>query len=221
MVGKEENRRIIFPSQLLDALHQDAEPAVDHGDLAAIASVGDLQLALRHAVVFPIPVTGVDVLALIFGVIGRDVMSGRIPGFVRVPGIDVEEEGLRLVIPLQPTHGRLEGLRRKTILFARPLGDDVVAVLPLALPADPDVLLEATVVAVAVADHEGIVGDAAGGITGMVQDLGQGRFFWPQRPPIAIGESVAPGGEIGARRHRGERGGVEIIEDDAAFAKGL
>ena len=148
-------------------------------------------------------------------------MGRRVPGLVWVPGIDIEEERPLAVVPLQPARGGAEGLRREMILFPLPLGDDIIAVLPLALPADPDVLLEAAIVAIAIADDEGIIGDATGNVAGVMQDFGQRWLFRPQRPPIAVGEGIAPGSDIGARRHGREGSGVEIIENDAALAESM
>src|SRR5215210_9483282 len=102
MVRGEEDERVLPEAKGVELREQPSDPEVDHRDLAAVGGVAQVDVVLLEARILPVTVGGVDLLPLVTFPVSGGVVLGRVPGLVRVPGVDVEEE-LLVVVPLEPT----------------------------------------------------------------------------------------------------------------------
>ena len=113
VVRGENDGGILEQVEVLDAVKQVAKPCIHHGDFAAVSRVGHFNILAGQAIVFVIPVGGVHLPPIVTGQVLLDVVSGRVPGFVWVPGVDIKEEML-LGVTFQPIGCAFKGARSKT-----------------------------------------------------------------------------------------------------------
>ena len=125
VVRREDNRSLFSEAHVLDGLQQVTQPRVDHSDLTAVGGVTLTHLVFgvsRHVV--PVPVQRQHLFAVVAGPVEIRVVGRRVPGLVGIPGVDVEEEVL-LVVLLQPPDGGRKGARRVSVRFVSPCSADV------------------------------------------------------------------------------------------------
>ena len=90
VVRGEDDGGLLHQAHVLDGFHQETQPGVDHGDLAAVGGVAlpePLLGVARHVV--PVPVHRQHHLAVVSRPVKLGVVGRSVPGFMGVPGVDV------------------------------------------------------------------------------------------------------------------------------------
>ena len=104
MVGGKDDDGVVGDSEHVELVEQHADPAVDHGDLAAVGGVCGLDVLFAEPGITPFRIGRIQRGAFEIGLVQLDVVIGWVPGLVRVPGVDVKEER-PVVMALEPVIG--------------------------------------------------------------------------------------------------------------------
>ena len=136
VVGGEDDRGLFHQAHVLDGLQQVTQPRVHHRDLSAVGGMAFPELLFvksRH--IMPVSVQREHHLAVVFRPVELGVVGRRVPRFMGVPGVYVEEEVV-LIVMLQPLHGSHEGARRVPVRFVAPCRPYVLGLMMVAGPGN-------------------------------------------------------------------------------------
>ena len=224
VVCGENNNRLVGKPHILNGFQQEAHPGVHHRDLAAVGGVPLPQLRLLvSGHVMPVPIEWEHHLAVVVRHVEFRVVGRGIPGFVRVPGVHVQEEVL-LVVALQPLHGGHECLRRIPVRLVSPPGPDIQCLMVIAglrnqrpqgvLSGVHEEGLEAPVVVHSISEVVGGVDGSRSVEAVPSQNLGQSGHTGGKRFPTHEGHRPSSSLMVCPCGHSRESGGVVSVEPD-------
>ena len=101
VVREEDEHRVVGDPEQVELLHEPAEPAVDHRHLARVGRVAQPYVVFGQPGCAPVVVARLGLPPVVVRGVEAGVVLGRIPGLVRVPDVDEQEEALA-VVPLEP-----------------------------------------------------------------------------------------------------------------------
>src|SRR5215204_4034820 len=172
VVGGEEDERVLRKAQSVQLCEQAPDPEVDHGDLAAVGGMSQVDVVLLEPCLLPVAVGGVDLLSCVAFPVSGGVVLRRVPGLVRIPGVYVEEE-LLVVVPLEPPLRLRYRAGDHPVLLRAPRRPRVGALVRpgvVTLAPDPHKVVESSVIPEPVADKKGRVHYAHSVVAGLGKD---------------------------------------------------
>ncbi|OPZ18585.1 MAG: hypothetical protein BWZ10_01025 [candidate division BRC1 bacterium ADurb.BinA364] len=157
VVRMENNHGFVGDAAYLQFFQHAAEPGVHQRALARVARRRVLHFRRSQADAFnPVVWRMIADYALVAGIVHFDVVARRVPGLVRIEGVDVEKERLVMgVIHLDPVGRVLHGARHECVALGFPVAF-AVAVMQLEHP-----LRRADFLGLAGVLHRDVVGDGA------------------------------------------------------------
>ena len=101
VVRDEHEHRVVGDAEEVELLHEPAEPAVHHRHLARVGRVAQPYVVFGQTGCAPVVVARLRLPPVVVRGVETRVVLGRIPGLVRVPDVDEQEEALA-VVPFEP-----------------------------------------------------------------------------------------------------------------------
>ena len=135
VVGEVDHQGVVAQAEVVQLGVEAPQRAVDHRHLGGVEGPHVAPLFYGEAVAGGV-LRLVHHQALVAGVVAVDVVLGRVPGLVGVPGVDPEEEGAAAVVLLQPLLGGEEGAGAEVVELGLPVVGVALVLQPgRALPA--------------------------------------------------------------------------------------
>jgi hypothetical protein len=120
VVGEMNHQRALAQAEVVQLGVEAAQRAVDHGHFGGVERPHVAPLFQGQAVLRRV-LRLVDDQAVVVGVILVDVVLGRVPRLVGVPGVDPEEEWPVAIVLLQPLFGGEERARAEVVELRLPV----------------------------------------------------------------------------------------------------